>query len=372
MDHLMNTIKRDITLLKGKGCYVHDSAGNKYIDMVGGLGAISIGHCNKEVSRAMARQSRKLVHCTNIFYNEPQLKLAEKLCLLSGLEKCFLSNSGTEAVETAIKLARKNTRKHKIISMVNAFHGRTLGSLSATWKERYRQDFAPLIEGFEFAEYGRISDLEKKICAETAAVILEPVQGEAGVIIPPQGYLKSVRELCDKSKVLMVLDEVQTGNGRTGTYFCYEQEGIFPDIVVTAKGLANGLPIGATLSKKGIDFEPGDHNSTFGGNPLCSAAALKTISIIEHVLEDVEKKGSYFKQQLQGLGHVREIRQKGLMIGLSLDIAAKQYATECKNQGLLVNIIDEETIRLLPPLTIIYKEIDKIANIMYNVSTRLK
>ncbi|MCK5040154.1 MAG: acetylornithine transaminase [Candidatus Aenigmarchaeota archaeon] len=368
--YLMQTYKRSSFVLEhGKGSYVWDTNGNKYLDMIGGVATCSIGHSNPTLVKAIFRQAEKLINASNLFYTEPQLALAKKLSEISGLDKCFFSNSGSEAVEAAIKLAKKVTKKSKIIAMKNGFHGRTLGSLSATWKESYKAPFSPLIPGFEHVDYGDIDALQSQISEDTAAVILEPIQGEAGVIVPPPGYLKKVEELCKKNNILLILDEIQTGNGRTGKYFCFQHEDISPDIITLAKGIANGLPIGVTLSKRSINFNPGDHGSTFGGNSLCCAAALKTIELIENILLDVEPKGNYFMSKLNSIksDNIKEVRGKGLMVALELNKKDKSIAEKCAKKGLLINCIDEKILRFLPPLTITQNEIDFCITVLESV-----
>jgi len=344
---LLNTLSPSIEINKGKNDVVFTSDGKKYFDLVSGVGCCISGHSNPIIASAVYKQSKELVSISNYFSSEKKTELAQVLSDISGLENIFLSNSGTEANECAIKLARKATGKKKIISMVNSFHGRTMGSLSATWKEKYKTPFAPLVPGFEFAEFDNIESLNSKIDLDTAAVILEPIQGEAGVITPKEGYLKEVKELCKKKNCLLIVDEVQSGNGRTGKYFAYEHEKIVPDIVTTAKGLANGFPIGATLSNENIYFEKGDHNSTFGGNSVCCAAALANIEIIKKQMPYAQEKAELLTMHFSK----EEKKGKGLMIGLNVLDSAKFYS-EAEKEGLLVNAPNSTTIRLLPPLTI--------------------
>jgi predicted acetylornithine/succinylornithine family transaminase len=348
----MNTFNPKISLVKGKGSFVFDSSNKKYIDLIGGIGCCSTGHANPKIAKAVKNQSMKIINPSNLFGSEEKSKLAEKLSSLSFLENVFLSNSGTEAVETAIKLAKKFTKKKEIISMKNAFHGRTMGSLSATWKEKYKHPFEPLLNGFSFAEYSDVLSIENLITKDTAAVIIEPIQGEGGVIVPYNGYLKEVKELCVKNDILLILDEVQTGNGRTGKYFCFEHEKIVPDILVTAKGLANGFPIGATMSGVDIKFEKGDHNSTFGGNSVSAVAALKNIELIEEVLPFVKQKGDLFKKKI-----LSKTRGVGLMIGVKVD-DSNTVLDNCAKNGVLLSAPNESTLRLLPSLNIKNKEIN--------------
>ncbi len=357
MIHLMNTYKRNLYLEKGNGSYVYDINGKKYLDLIGGIATCSVGHSNPEIVKVINEQSNKLITASNLFCSKSQELLAKKLSELSGLNKCFFSNSGTEAVEAAIKLVRKHSNK-KIIAMKNSFHGRTFGSLSATWNPKFKNNFEPLLPGFVHVDFNNIKALKKEIDNKTAAVIIEPIQGEAGIIIPSEGYLKEVESLCKKNNVLLIIDEIQTGNGRTGKYFYYQHENVKPDIVTLAKGLANGLPIGVTISD--LDFEPGDHGSTFGGNDFCCNVALKTIDIIEELLPGVEEKGDYFTSKLSEIksSKIKEIRGKGLMIAVEFFEEVEPIVKKSLENGLLINKVQKKVIRFLPPLTISIEEID--------------
>lgn len=360
--YLMNTYAKNICLEIGSGCYVYDDRGKRYLDLTGGVGTCTIGHGNSVLAKTISEQSKKMICTSNLFYSSPQVILAKKLSELSGLEKCFFSNSGAEAIEAAIKLTRRHTGKKKIIAMKDAFHGRTFGSLSATWNEAYKKPFEPLVAGFIHVDFGDIDAVKKEIKKDNdiAAVLIEPIQGEAGVIVPSQGYLKDLAGLCEETGTLLILDEIQTGNGRTGKYFCYQHEGITPDIVAVAKGIANGLPIGATIAKKGIDFSPKDHGSTFGGNALCCTAALKTIEILEKLIPQVEDKGNYFKSKLRSIpqDNIKEVRGQGLMIALELKHEVPDITDRCRKSGILINCIHGNILRFLPPLIITKEQID--------------
>ncbi len=370
-EYLMHTYKKNICLERGDGCRVYDDKGNMYLDMIGGIATCSVGHNNPEIVETIAAQAGKIINASNLFYTKPQVMLSKKLSELSDLGHCFFSNSGSEAVEAAIKLARKNTKKHKIIAMTEAFHGRTLGALSATWNNKYKEPFGQMVPGFEHVVYGNIESLKKMLDDDTAAVMVEPIQGEAGVVVPPEDYLKSVEELCKEHGTLLILDEIQTGNGRTGRYFCYQNHGISPDIVTLAKGLANGVPIGVTISKNEIDFEPGDHGTTFGGNSLSCMTALKTIEIIESLMPEVSEKGDYFMSKLKEISSdkIVEVRGKGLMIAVELNKKGADYVDKCAGKGLLINCAGENNLRFLPPLTVTKEEIDEAVGIIEYVLT---
>lgn len=350
-----------VAIERGKGCYVY-GGGKRYLDFTGGLGTAVVGHANGEVATAISAQAGKLVNASNLYYSEPQVLLAEKLAALSGLSKCFFSNSGSEAVEAALKLARKATGKKGIIAAKQGFHGRTFAALSATWKKDYRDYCAPLVPGFKHIPYNDARALQHSITDDTAAFIVEPIQGEGGIIIPDDGYLKHVREICAGKGVLLILDEVQTSMGRTGKFFAYQHERIVPDIVAVSKGLANGLPIGATIAAEGIEFGKGEQGSTGGGNALCCAAALKTIEIVirDKLMENADRQGSYLTSKIKGA------RGKGLMIGIDAKNSG-QKVLEAMQKGLLVNKCTDEVIRMLPPLTIGKKECDLAISILGEV-----
>ena len=353
---------------KGVGCYLYSKEGKKYLDLVGGLATASIGHGNKALAKAIEKQAQKLINITGLFYTEPQVILAEKLAKLTKLEKCFFSNSGTEANETAIKLARAYTKKTWIIATKYGFHGRTFGSLAATWKEKIKQGFKPLVPGFVHVEYNKPEAIKAAITENTAAVMVEPIQGEAGINIPNRGYLEQVAKICKEKSVLLMLDEIQSGTFRTGKFLASQYEDIQADVVTLAKGLAGGVPIGVTIAKKGIDFEKGQHGSTFGGNNLSCAAAN---FVIDYVLKNkldknAKKQGDYFLKKLNELKKpiIKEIRGKGLMIGVELNTKGEEYVKKATEKGLLINCANENVLRFLPPLIINKKEIDTAINIL--------
>ena len=369
--YLMHTYSRpNFVIDHGKGCYVFDKNGKKYIDLVGGIATCPLGHGNKKLANIVKNQIEKLTNPSNLYYSEQQVLLAEKLAKLSGLDKCFFSNSGAESAEAAIKLARKHTKKPGIISTKHGFHGRTFGALSATWKEKIKKPFKPLLSNFKHVDYGNAIAVEKAIGKNTGAVIVEPIQGEAGIIVPPKGYLKNLREICDKHGILLIVDEVQTGCGRTGKFFAYEHEKIKPDIVMLAKGLANGIPIGVTIAKEEIasSFKPSDHGSTFGGNPLSCAASIAAMKVIED--EDLTQRayvlGNGFISDLNEIAkrgrNIKEIRGRGLLIGLEVSaespISAHDYCDLLLKEGMLCCETRKSVIRLTPPLVITENELD--------------
>lgn len=373
-EFIMQTYSRSPIVIEcGKGCYVFDKSGKKYLDLVGGLATCSIGHGNKNVAKSVCEQSKKLLNATNLYYTEPQVILAKKLVEMSGLGKCFFCNSGAEANEAAIKLARKYTGKTDIISTKNAFHGRTLGALSATWKEKFRKKFEPVVPGFVFVDYNDIKSVGGAITGKTAAVIVEPIQGESGIIAPASDYLVKLKKLCEDKNILLIIDEVQTGNGRTGKFFAYQHDNITPDIVTLAKGLANGIPIGVAIAKKGVDFDKSDHGSTFGGNSLSCAAANATIDFIleKKLMENASKQGNYFMKKLNELkkNHsiIKEVRGKGLIIGVELNSEGKGIVSKCMEKGLLINCASDNVLRFLPPLIITKKEIGNAIKILSSV-----
>jgi len=356
--YIMQTYSRPKFVIDhGDGCYLFDKKGKKYIDLVGGLATCLLGHGNKEFAQAVKGQIEKITNPTNLYYTEEQVKLAEKLAKLSGLNKCFFSNSGAEGVEAAIKLARKHTKKTQIISTKESFHGRTFGSLAATGKEKIRNPFKPLLSGFVHVKYGDVNAIKRKISKKTAGIIVEPIQGEAGIIMPNKDYLKGIREICDRRNILMIVDEVQTGCGRTGKFFAYEHDRIKPDLVTLAKGLANGIPIGATIAKGNVakSFAKGDHGSTFGGNPVACAANFTIEYLIKNkLMQNAEIQGSYLMKKLSSINsdNIREIRGKGLMIGMEMRKYSEKMQEKCLENGLLVNLTAEKVLRFLPPLTI--------------------
>jgi len=357
--------RKEVVIERGEGCYVYDVGGKKYLDLVAGIATVSIGHCNPYLIERLKIQLEKLIHVSNLYYTIPQIELAEKLHEITKMDKFFFCNSGTEAVEAALKFARKATGRKKFVSFTGGFHGRTMGSLSVTHKEKFRKPFEPLIQPVEFAEFNNPADLEKKVNGETAAVILELVQGEAGVYPASKEFVNSILELREKYGFLLVIDEVQTGFGRTGKWFAREHYGIEPDIMTMAKAMGSGIPIACCAVKEHVaeKIQPGDHGSTFGGNPLACTAALATIEYIERekLVENSEKIGKYFVERLKEF--FTNVTGLGLMIGFDVDDAVN-FVRRCLEKGLLVNNTSEKRIRIVPPLIITRKEVDEALEIM--------
>ncbi len=343
-----------LLLSKGQGAYLFDSEGSKYVDLLGGIATNALGHNHPKIVRAINSQVKKLGHVSNIYAHDPGLVLAENLLKMTGDDssRVYFCNSGTEAVEAAIKLSRLTGRK-QIISAHGSFHGRTMGSLSLTAQPKKQNPFKPLLKHIKYVKFGDLKSLERKISRRTAMVILEPIMGEAGVIVPPNGYLKGARELCSKYGALLAFDCVQTGMGRTGTWFGYEHEGINPDIITLAKGIGGGLPLGAmiTIGEKSNLFQPGSHGSTFGGNPISCAAANAVISEIKEkrYLLSNAKKGKSFKESIKNISGVKEVRGRGLLIGIEFtNPIADNVVLEMEKAGFLINSVNPNTIRIAP------------------------
>jgi acetylornithine/N-succinyldiaminopimelate aminotransferase len=368
-----------IALVRGEGTHVFDADGKRYLDFIGGIATVSVGHANARVRAAVIEQTKLLWHASNLYVTEPQIRLAEKLTKASAsLKRAFFCNSGTEANEAMIKLARHwhvvngHPERIEILCFHNSFHGRTMGSLAATGQPKYQQGFGPLPEGFRFLEYGDVAQLAGAIGEKTCAVLIEPIQGEAGVMPPPRGYLAKVRELCTKTGALMLLDEVQTGMGRTGKLFAHQHDSFEPDAMSLAKGIAGGVPLGALMAREDVAkcFTPGTHASTFGGNPLATAAASAVMDLLQNgLLERVQRAGERLAKKLAALSQktprVAGERGLGLLRALLLseDLATKVVA-RARDNGLLVNGIGERVVRLAPPLTVSDEEIDRAADLL--------
>lgn len=360
--------KRDIVLVKGKGARVWDTQGKEYIDCSTGHGVANIGHCNEMVTRAIAEQAQTLITCDGTYYNDKKALLLQKLISIApdNLKRAFLCNSGTEGIEAAIKFARYSTRKKNFICANRGFHGRTLGSLSATFQPKYKEDFEPLVPGFKFAPFNNFEKLAAEVDDQTAGIILEIVQGEGGVYIGDGDYFQQVRELCNEKGIVLIIDEVQTGFCRTGKMFACQHYDLQPDILCVAKGIAGGVPMGAVLCSDNVEIPAGKHGSTFGGNPLACAAAIAAIDfMITNQLEiQAAKKGSYFLEKLKKyeFPNVREIRQVGLMIGIELKEKVTPYLIQLMELGVLALPAGQLVLRLLPPLTISFEELDEVAD----------
>ncbi|NTW92841.1 MAG: aspartate aminotransferase family protein [Methanoregulaceae archaeon] len=353
--YYMPAFSREIMIERGSGSTVWDAEGNEYIDCVAGIAVCSTGHCHPRVTRAICEQAGRLIHCSNLYYVPGQADLAKKLVEISGMHKAFLANSGAEANDGAIKLARLATGRKKFVAFTHGFHGRTLGSLSVTHKPAIREPFLPLEPSCTFVEYGDLEGLKAAVDQTTAAVFVEPVQGEAGVIIPPDDFLQGIREVCDATGALMIADEIQTGMGRTGKWLAIQHTGVQPDMVTLAKGIASGFPMGALLAREGLEFKKGEHGSTFAGGPLACAAARATIEVIDEVLPEVEPKGRRFAELLAA----EKPRQRGLMIGITVGESCPAVQKTCAENGVLVNCAADGNLRLVPPLVITDDEIDQ-------------
>ncbi len=363
-----------ITLVRGEGCRVWDEEGREYLDFVGGIAVCALGHSSPVVSRALAIQSSTLVHVSNLFYTKPQTDLAERLVRNSFADRVFFSNSGAEANEAAIKLARHYAKerfgdsRYKIISMEHSFHGRTMATLSATGQAKVRKGFDPILDGFRFAPFNDLAGLESTLDETVCAVLIEPIQGEGGVVCPDPDYLKGVRKLCDDHETLLIFDEVQVGMGRTGKLFAHEHFGVTPDIMTLAKALGNGLPVGAMLAREEFSpaFGPGSHASTFGGTPLVTAVCLAVLeTLIEGgVIKHCRAVGDYFKSRLlefkEKYPFIQEVRGLGLILGMELDIPGGPVVEACREKGFLINCTQEKVLRFIPPLIVSREEIDRL------------
>ncbi len=378
--HVFKTYLRQgsAPFVKGQGTKLWDSDGKIYTDFLAGIAVCSLGHCHPEVTRAVSEQAATLVHVSNLFYTTPQADLAQVLTSNSFADRAFFANSGAEANEAAIKLARRyfqtkgNGNRYTIITMTQSFHGRTMATLSATGQDKIKKGFYPLLDGFVHVPFNDIQALEKCLDDTVCAVMMEPVQGEGGVIPADPDYLKAVRKLCTDTGTLLIFDEIQTGMGRCGTLFAHQDYGVEPDIMTLAKALANGIPIGAMLATEeaATGFEPGSHATTFGGTPLATAAALKVVDIIsdQGFLSQVKKTGEYFKSRLLELkqthSRVKDIRGKGLLIGMEIDKDAAEIARECFKKGFIINAIQDKVLRFAPPLIVAQKEIDELTAVL--------
>jgi acetylornithine/N-succinyldiaminopimelate aminotransferase len=376
---MMDTYKRwPLEIESGRGARVFDANGRPYIDLVGGIAVATVGHCHPEVVAAIADQAGRLVHVSNLYATRPQAELADRLSELTGGMRSFFCNSGAEAIECALKLARKWGRASgstRVVAAAGGFHGRTFGALAATGQPSKQEPFAPMLPGIEHVPFGDVDALEEAMGDDVAALLLEPIQGEAGVVVPPDGYLAAARALCDRHGSLLVLDEIQTGLGRTGRWFAYEHEAVAPDVVCLAKALAGGLPMGACLATRGVaaTLVPGDHATTFGGGPVQSAAALATLRVIENegLVERAEALGRYARARLEDVFGAARVRGRGLLIGIELETpTARDLATAALDAGVLVNDCTPTVVRLAPPLVISEGDLDDALTVLEKVWDR--
>jgi len=384
--HVAKTYGRyPLVAASGQGCWLTDIDGKKYLDFLAGVAVNNLGHCHPKIVAALQDQAGKLLHCSNYFHIPQQIELAEILCEHSFADRVFFCNSGAEANEAALKLVRKYSadtygdNRFEIITAQESFHGRTLATISATGQDKIQAGFAPLIPGFKYVPFGDIQALKAAINPKTCAIMLEPIQGEGGVNIPPQGYLQAVRELCDQQELLLIFDEVQVGLGRTGKLFAYQHDNIEPDVMTLAKALAAGPPIGAMLAREkyAAALGPGTHGSTFGGNPLLAAAGIAAMKVLleEHILDNCVAMGDYLKLQLEQLQNkysfIKNVRGRGLILGMELTIEGAEIVKTALDRGLLINCTVGKVLRFVPPLIVTQKEIDLMIEILDGIFKEL-
>ncbi len=374
-----------LTLVRGQGCTLYDDQGRAYTDFIAGIAVCNLGHAHPKLVAALTDQAQRLWHVSNLFYTQPQADLAAWLTSHSFADRVFFANSGAEANEAAIKLARKYFKdqgqpgRFRVVSMHQSFHGRTMATLSATGQAKVRKGFAPVLEGFDFVPFNNIEDLACMVGPDTCAVMLEPIQGEGGVVCPDNAYMRQLRHLCDETGSLLIFDEVQTGIGRTGKLFAHEHFGVTPDIMTLAKALGNGMPIGAMLAteKAAAAFSAGAHASTFGGTPLVSAVALKVLQTLaeEDILSNATEMGAYLTGRLEQLQQkhsiITAVRGKGLLIGVQLSVPGASIVAACRQKGYLVNCIQDNVLRLAPPLIIGRQEIDGLFHCLDEVFSNM-
>ena len=379
---LLHTYNRyQIVLDRGEGVYLYDTDGKRYLDFAAGIAGFALGYKNEGYNEALIQQINKLIHTSNLYYNVPAVEAAVKIKKASGMDRVFFTNSGTEAIEGAIKLARKyayqkdNTTDHEIIAMQHSFHGRSLGALSVTGNVKYQEAFKPLIGGVKFAEFNDLDSVKEQITEKTCAIILETVQGEGGIYPAEKEFLQGVRELCDKRDIILILDEIQCGMGRTGTMFAWQQYGVKPDIMTVAKALGCGIPVGAFVAVERVAkaMQPGDHGTTYGGNPLACAAVNRVFELFEegNIIEHVNEVSGYLEEKLEEMikkyDIVKTRRGKGLMQGLELTIPAQDIILKALQKGLILITAGQNIIRLVPPLIITKEHIEEMAEILNQV-----
>jgi len=370
-----------ICLVKGEGSSVWDSEGRRYLDLVMGIGVNGLGHCHPKVVAAIREQAGRLLHVSNLYHIEAQIRLAKALCEVSFADRVFFCNSGGEANEACIKLARKYAKdsghpeRYEIITMEGSFHGRTLATLTATAQTKYHKGFEPLPEGFKYVPFNDLRATEAALSQKTAAIMLEPIQALGGVNVPADDFLPGLRRLCDEKGLLLILDEVFTGIGRTGAMFCHQHYGIEPDVMSLAKALAGGLPVGAMLAKEEVamSFGPGTHAATFGGNPLVAFVGTEVLKAIgeEDLLGNTQRMGGYFMGRLKDLqrkyGFIKEVRGKGLLIGVELEFPGKEIDAQCQERGVLINSLGDKVLRIIPALNVKQGEIDQAIGVLDSV-----
>jgi acetylornithine/N-succinyldiaminopimelate aminotransferase len=374
---LQNYARYPLLLERGKGCYVFDASGKRYLDFIAGIGVNALGHAHPRLVKTIRAQAGLMLHTSNLYYHEYQGPLAERLAKISGLQRTFFCNSGTEAMEGALKMVRSHGRtispeKHEVISLHNSFHGRTFGSLSITGQEKYRRDFEPLLPGAKFVPANDVTALEQMFSERTAGIVIEWIQGEGGIFPMTTEYARKARELADRFDALLVFDEIQCGVGRVGKYFAYQLADpvVLPDIMVAAKPLACGIPLGVIVANERAAkaIGAGMHGSTFGGGPLACRVALDFLDILEDLLPHIEQAGAYFRGKLEALHprfpFIKEVRSRGLMVGLDLGIPGKQIVLDAMQDGLLINCTHDTVLRFLPPYIVTEKEIDRAVRIL--------
>lgn len=380
--HFIHTYNRSVVFDRGEGMYLYDTEGKQYLDMGAGIAVSALGYGNEKYKQGLKEQIDKLIHISNLYYTEPSIKAAEYFCQASGMDRVFFTNSGTEAIEGAIKLARKyayNKNKEsrgEIIAMQHSFHGRSMGALSVTGTEHYREPFEPLIGGVSFAEYNDLESVRKLVTEDTCGIILETLQGEGGIYPASEEFITGLRKLCDEKDILLILDEIQCGMGRTGKMFTYQQYGILPDIMTSAKALGCGVPVGAfaAVEKVAAAMCPGDHGTTYGGNPLATAAVCKVFELFEkqHILEHVNTIAPYLTKKLNQVAQkhpdtVKEVRGMGLMQGMELTIPAKEVIDVCMEKGVVLISAGTSIIRFVPPLIVEEEHIDRMCQVLDKV-----
>lgn len=384
--YLMQTYTQpDMILDKGEGLKVWDLEGKLYYDFIGGIAVNALGYCHPKVVEAIKNQVEKLIHCSNLFYSEPQIILAKKLVEISCGDKVFFGNSGAEVNEGAIKLAVKyfkeqNKDKHKIIYMKNSFHGRTIGTLAATGKYKYQKDYLPLLPKFKQAIFNDLNSIKEVVDDQVAAIMVEPIQGESGINIASKEFIEGLRKLCNKKDMLLIFDEIQCGLGRTGKVFAYQYYKVEPDILTLAKSLGGGLPIGALIAKEKVasSFKPGDHGTTFGGNPVACAAAIAYLKVLqeENLITKCKEKGEYFKKKIEELKEkypkfIKEARMIGLMVGLEIEKDGSEVVKKCLKEGVLINCTAGNVLRFLPSLIVKEEEIDYLIGVLDKIFKKI-